>query len=100
MAASIRITINEDVARVLEVLKGDYPTLDYPELFKLGLSELYRQREQAGREAWIAGLPTLDLTKRERVDLSKARKEADAYTRSGKAKAMTVDDIMAEAVAD
>jgi hypothetical protein len=100
MAASIRITINEDVERVLEVLKGDYPTLDYPELFKLGLSELYHKREQLTREAWVARLPTLDLTKKERVDLSKALKEANDYTSSGKAKAMTVDEIMAEAIAD
>lgn len=100
MAASIRITINEDVERVLEVLKADYPTLDYPELFKLGLSELYHKREQAGREAWVAGLPTLNLTKKERADLARTLKEANDYTSSGKAKEMTVDEIMAEAIAD
>ena len=53
---TIRISLNEDIERILESLKSDYPTLDYPELFKLGLSELYRKREseaEAGHEAWL-----------------------------------------------
>jgi hypothetical protein len=99
MASTIRITINEDVERVLERLKGDYPTLDYPELFKLGLSELYRTRERAARAAWMESLPTLELNKKEREELSQALKEADDYTRTGKAKGMTVDEILAAALA-
>ena len=44
--ATIRISLNDDIERILESLKSDYPALDYPELFKLGLSELYRKRER------------------------------------------------------
>jgi hypothetical protein len=98
MASTIRITINEDVERVLERLKGDYPTLDYPELFKLGLSELYHKRERAARAAWIESLPIIEPSKKEREELSQALKEADEFTRAGKAKGMTVDEILAEAL--
>lgn len=100
MAATVRITINEDLKRVLEALKGEYPTLDYTELFKLGLSELYHKRESAARERWIAGLPTLELTKKEKAELVKTLSEANNHIRSGKAKAMTVNEIMKEALAD
>lgn len=54
--ATIRISLNEDIERILEALKSDYPALDYPELFKLGLSELYRKREMeadAAHAAWM-----------------------------------------------
>ena len=50
--ATIRISLNEDVERILEALKGEYPALNYPELFKLGLSELYRKRELESRRGW------------------------------------------------
>lgn len=60
MASSIRVTLNSDVERVLERLKGFYPTLDYPELFKLGLSELYRKEALERRERWSDALPQLE----------------------------------------
>ena len=53
---TVRIGLNEDIERILKSLKRDYPTLDYAELFKLGLSELYRKREseaEAAHEAWL-----------------------------------------------
>lgn len=73
--ASIRISINDDIERILESLKGDYPTLDYPELFKLGLSELYRKRELETRQAWIDSLPTLAISEEEAASIAEARKE-------------------------
>jgi hypothetical protein len=100
MAATVRITINEDLGRVLETLKGEYPTLDYTELFKLGLSELYHKRERLAREAWISGLPALELSQEKKDELKKTLEEANIYTRSGKAKIMTVEQIMAEALTD
>jgi hypothetical protein len=77
MAATVRITINEDLGRVLESLKGEYPTLDYTELFKLGLSELYHKRELDSRKRWAESLPTLKLSKKEQAELDKALDEAD-----------------------
>jgi hypothetical protein len=75
MATSIRITINEDVERVLETLKGEYPALDYPELFKLGLSELYYKRELEARERWAKNLPILDISQEEADSIATARQE-------------------------
>jgi hypothetical protein len=100
MAATVRITINEDLGRVLEALKGEYPTLDYTELFKLGLSELYHKRDQAARERWAEQLPPLELSKKAQAELKKTLAEANKHIRSGKAKAMSVEDILAEARAD
>jgi hypothetical protein len=73
--ASIRISINEDIERILESLKGDYPTLDYPELFKLGLAELYRKRELEARQRWAESLPTLEVSGEEAASIAEARKE-------------------------
>ena len=69
MTNTIRITVNGDVERVLEQLKGFYPTLDYPELFKLGLSKLLRKEELERRERWSASLPLLELSESERASL-------------------------------
>ncbi len=75
--ASIRISVTEDIERILEALKSEYPTLDYPELFKLGLSELYHRRELEARRRWAESLPTLELSKEEQDDLAEALAEAD-----------------------
>lgn len=94
--ATIRISINEDIERILESLKGEYPALDYPELFKLGLSELYRKREFETRQAWMARLPSLELSDEEQDSLD----EAFAELETGKGKIMTVDEVMAEVLSD
>jgi hypothetical protein len=100
MATTVRITINDDLGRVLETLKGYYPTLDYTELFKLGLSELYNKRASAAHDRWLESLPTLELSEKDKIELKKTIAEADNFIRSGKAKAKTVNEIMNEALVD
>ncbi|MGL4609040.1 MAG: hypothetical protein ACRCYY_05055 [Trueperaceae bacterium] len=100
MATTVRITINDDLGRVLETLKGDYPTLDYSELFKLGLSELYHKSGQAARERWLEQLPSLELTKKESEELKKTLADANTQHRLGKAKPRSVKSIMDAALAD
>lgn len=69
--ATIRVSLNEDVERLLEDLKQDYPALDYPEPFKLALSELHRRRIlERSREQTFA--PIEEVARRAR-----ARGEAD-----------------------
>lgn len=91
MATTVRISLNEDVEHILESLKGDYPALDYPEIFKLGLSELYRKREReadAGHLAWLTaeverGLTSLDAGKSSKlstVEIVRAAEEDLAGT--------------------
>ena len=92
MVKTIRVSVNEDVERLLEALKREYPALDYAEILKLGLSELYRKRELAARQAWSDGLPTLDISKEEAQEITEARKE--------KGRIMSVDEIMAEALSE
>lgn len=92
MATLVKISINDDIARVLERLKGEYPTLDAPELFKLGLAELDRKRELETRRRWAESLPTLEISKEEAKSIAEARKE--------KGRIMSVDEIMAEATRD
>ena len=99
MATSVRISISDDTERVLERLKRDYPTLDYPELFKLGLSELYRKQELEARKRWAESLLELELTDAERRELAEALKEGDEEIRR-EARVMSIDDIMAEALSD
>lgn len=94
MANSIRITLNSDVERVLEQLKSFYPTLDYPELFKLGLSELYRKEEFERRERWSDTLPLLELSEAERASLVEAITEADEAVARGDVKPMSVSELM------
>jgi hypothetical protein len=100
MASSIRITLNSDVERVLEQLKGFYPTLDYPELFKLGLSELYRKEEFERRERWSGTLPLLELSEAEQASLLEAISEADEAVAKGDAKAVSVPELMATLESD
>lgn len=92
MAKTIRVSVNEDVERLLEALKCEYPALDHAEILKLGLSELYRKHELETRQAWSEGLPELELTDEEAQDIAEARKE--------KGRIMSVDQIMAEALSD
>ena len=92
MATLVKISINEEIARVLERLKGEYPTLSAPELFKLGLAELDRKRELEARKRWAESLPTLDISEEEAISITKARKE--------QGRVMSVDEIMEEAMRD
>lgn len=94
MASSIRITLNSDVERVLEQLKDFYPTLDYPELFKLGLSELYRKEEFERRERWSDTLPLLELSEAEQASLLDAITEADEAVAKGEVKPASVTELM------
>ncbi|MEM6430393.1 MAG: hypothetical protein AAF708_14215 [Deinococcota bacterium] len=89
---SIRISLNDDIERVLESLKRDYPTLDYPELFKLGLSELYRKRELETRQAWLDSLPTLEISEEEAHEIAEARQETGQV--------MSVDEILTASLSD
>jgi hypothetical protein len=89
---SIRISLNEDIERVLEALKRDYPTLDYPELFKLGLSELYRKHELETRQTWLDSLPTLEISEEEAHKITEARQETGQV--------MSVDEILAASLSD
>ncbi|CAN5811075.1 hypothetical protein BH24DEI2_BH24DEI2_11190 [soil metagenome] len=92
MVKTIRVSVNEDVERLLEAMKLEYPALDYAEILKLGLSELYRKHELAARQIWRDSLPELELTDEEAQDIAEARKE--------KGRIMSVDEIMAEALSN
>lgn len=89
---SIRITINEDIERILKSLKGEYPTLDYPELFKLGLAELYHKRELEARELWAESLPVLELSEEEQDNLAAALDEANREP----ARVLSLEQLKAE----
>ena len=99
MVKTIRVSVNEDVERLLEALKREYPALDYAEILKLGLSELYRKRELAARQAWSDGLPELELSDAERDELTEALDEANREP----GKKLSLEELKAElktAVAD
>ena len=96
MATLVKISVNDEIATVLERLKRRYPTLDSPELFKLGLAELDRKAEQERRKAWAESLPVLELSAKERVSLDVAFAERDA----GKGEIMTVEAFMTEVTKD
>lgn len=100
MAKTIRLSINDDVESLLQELKRQYPALDYPEILKLALSELYRKQELEARNNWAAALPELPLTDYERARLDNALNEADDEIRREQARVLSVKDIMAEATKD
>ena len=93
---TIRVSINADVERLLEAMKEEYPALNYAEILKLGLSELYRKRELETRQAWIDNLPTLKLNEEEQAELDEAVREARRDRALGNTRSMTVEEIMAE----
>lgn len=43
--AAIRLSVNEDVGRALNIAKKLYPTLSDPEILKLGLSKIVRESD-------------------------------------------------------
>lgn len=92
MVKTIRVSVNDDVERLLEAMKRDYPALDYAEILKLGLSELYRKRELEVRQAWADNLPELKLTEEERSELTEALDEADR----GEGRALSLAELKAE----
>ena len=96
MATLVKISVNDDIAKVLERLKQRYPTLDSPELFKLGLAELDRKAEQERRKAWADSLPVLELSEEEKASLDEAFAEREA----GKGKIMTLEELKAEVLSD
>ena len=90
----VRISINEDIERVLESLKHDFPALDYPELFKLGLSELYTKRERERRKVWADKLPVMELDDEQAQSLAEAREELA----KGEGETLSAEAIVAEAL--
>ena len=92
MVKTIRVSVNEDVERLLEALKRDYPALDYAEILKLGLSELYRKRELAARQVWSDSLPELELNDAERDEVTEALNEADREP----GKKLSLEELKAE----
>ncbi len=90
---TIRVSINADVERLLEAMKEEYPALNYAEILKLGLSELYRKRELETRQAWIDSLPTLKLNEKEQAELDEAMKIADEERKAGTLKAMNFQEL-------
>jgi len=48
---TIRISLTQEIEEMLEKLKKEFKGLDYPELFKLALSLLYRRVEEKKRRA-------------------------------------------------
>ena len=92
MVKTIQVPVNEDVQRVLEAVKRDYPALDYAEILKLGLSELYRKRESETQQSWLDSLPELPVSEEEAQEIADARKE--------EGRVMSLDEIMAEASSD
>lgn len=92
MATLVKISINEEIARVLERLKGEYPTLSAPELFKLGLAELDRKRELEARKHWAESLPTLEISEVEAKSIAEAREE--------KGRIMTPSELIAGALGE
>lgn len=90
MATLVKISVNEEIARVLERLKREYPTLDAPELFKLGLSELDRKAELEVRRRWAEQLPLLDASEDEAESIAEARREIAYLERT----AMEPEDLI------
>ncbi len=75
MVTLIEVSINDDIAKVLERLKKIYPTLDTAELFKLGLAELNWKVELERKKLWTESLPTLDISKLEATSIAEGRRE-------------------------
>ena len=96
MAATIKISITDEIARSLERLKRRYPTLDMPELVKLSVGEFDRMVELQSRKEWADSLPILELNAEEQRELTEALDEADRE----EGRIMTVDEIMAEALGE
>lgn len=96
MATLVKISINDDIAQVLERLKSEYPTLDAPELFKLGLAELDRKRELEARKRWAESLPTLEISEEEAISIAEGRREIER----GEGRKMTAKELMAEVLED
>ena len=92
MAKTVQIPLSEDVERVLVAMKRDYPALDYAEILKLGLSELYRKRESEAHKAWLDSLPVLEISEEEAAEVAETRKE--------QGRIMSIEEIMAEATKD
>ena len=93
---TIRVSVSADVAHLLEEMKEVYPALNYAEILKLGLSELYRKRELEARKAQIDSLPTLKLNEEQQAELDEAMREAKEEQAKGNIRSMTVNEIMAQ----
>lgn len=79
------LTVAHLAARYTDWAHGIYPALDYPELFKLGLTELYRKREREAdaahvewmREEVVRGLQSLDEGKSSRLSTAEVVQVAE-----------------------
>lgn len=92
----VKISVNEEIARVLDRLKREYPTLDYPELFKLGLAELDRKRALEARRRWSESLPIMQVSEEEAASIAEARAEIRASGREP----MTAEELFSSIAED
>lgn len=86
----MKISVNEEIPRVLERLKREYPTLDYPELFKLGLAELDRKCALEARRRWSERLPIMQVSEEEAASIAEARGKIGASGREP----MTAEELI------
>ncbi len=103
MATMIRISVNENIETLLKDLKEDYPALDYSEIFKLGLSELYNQQKEKHlrhelerRQIWADSLPELKITKKQAKSIAKGRQEIAG----GKYDILSIENLIAETASE
>ena len=96
MSASVKISINDEIATVLERVKQQYPTLDTPELFKLSLAEFDRMLIGRRRKAWVDSLPTLPVSAEEAAEIVEARAEI----KSSRRKPLTAEELISSLADD
>ena len=94
--STVHISITEDVERILESLKQEYPALNYSELFKLGLGELYRKCTLETRRRWLEDLPLMELSEEEAASIAEGRREIER----GEGHKVIAEELMAELLSD
>lgn len=91
-ATTIRLTINDDFAKILAWFRGEFPLLSDPELIKMAVSGFFVKKQQESLQvrwkAWDASLPYIELSDEAQDSIAEALKE-------GPGKPMTVEEIMA-----
>lgn len=103
----VRLHVNADIERVLNELKAELPTLDYPEILKLALSELYQNRlkpsrvakpqnQQQSQQGWANSLPVMELNEEQQKALGEALEEIKQGSTSRPMRASEVMDLLNE----
>ena len=71
---TVRLSITDEFAQILDSLKRDFPLLNYPELIRMAVSGYQRNREEARlrkkQREWSQNLPFLDLSDQDQASLS------------------------------